>query len=87
MSDKYAPQAERWSEDAYADAAAYLAHRAALIVSLGPVLRHGNSVLDLACGDGGIAEHLTACATAASTRARRWSPRRGAADTRWSWAT
>jgi trans-aconitate methyltransferase len=58
VSDKFASQAERWSEDAYADAAAYLDHRAALIVSLGPVLRPGDSVLDLACGDGGIAEHL-----------------------------
>jgi SAM-dependent methyltransferase len=55
---KYGPQAERWSEEAYADAAAYLAHRAELIVSLGPKLEPGDSVLDLACGDGGLAEHL-----------------------------
>ena len=57
-TDKYAPQAERWSEDAYADAAAYLAHRAELIVSLGPTLSAGDTVLDLACGDGGLSEHL-----------------------------
>ena len=57
-SSKYAPQAERWTEDAYADAAAYLAHRAQLIVALGPRLEPGDSVLDLACGDGGLAEHL-----------------------------
>jgi SAM-dependent methyltransferase len=56
--DKYAPQAERWSEDAYADSDAYLAHRADLIVSLGPVLAHGDTVLDLACGDGGLARFL-----------------------------
>jgi SAM-dependent methyltransferase len=55
---KYGPQAERWSEDAYADAESYLAHRAELIVSLGPPLQPGDRVLDLACGDGGLAEHL-----------------------------
>jgi len=55
---KYAAKAERWTEEAYADAAAYLAHRAELIVSLGPKLESGDSVLDLACGDGGLADHL-----------------------------
>jgi SAM-dependent methyltransferase len=57
-TEKYGPQAERWSDDAYADADAYLAHRAELIVSLGPKLEPGDSVLDLACGDGGLAAHL-----------------------------
>jgi SAM-dependent methyltransferase len=57
-TEKYGPQAERWSEDAYADADAYLAHRAELIVALGPRLEPGDSVLDLACGDGGLAAHL-----------------------------
>jgi SAM-dependent methyltransferase len=57
-TSKYTPQAERWTEDAYADAAAYLAHRAQLIVALGPHLEAGDSVLDLACGDGGLADHL-----------------------------
>jgi SAM-dependent methyltransferase len=56
--DKYAEQAERWSEDAYADSDAYLAHRAELVVSLGPRLERGDTVLDLACGDGGLADHL-----------------------------
>ncbi|HEX6663610.1 MAG TPA: class I SAM-dependent methyltransferase [Gaiellaceae bacterium] len=56
--DKYGPQAARWSEDAYADSAAYLAHRAELVVSLGPRLHEGDIVLDLACGDGGLADHL-----------------------------
>ena len=56
---KFRDQAERWTEDAYADADAYLAHRAKLIVALGPPLRAGDTVLDLACGDGGLAEHLS----------------------------
>jgi SAM-dependent methyltransferase len=56
--DKYAGQAEHWSDDAYADADAYLAHRAELIVSLGPALVAGDTVLDLACGDAGLAAHL-----------------------------
>jgi SAM-dependent methyltransferase len=47
-----------WSERAYADTHAYLAHRAELIVSLGPRLEPGDSVLDLACGDGGLADFL-----------------------------
>jgi SAM-dependent methyltransferase len=57
-TEKYGKQADRWSDDAYADAEAYLAHRAELIVSLGPVLVPGDSVLDLACGDAGLAAHL-----------------------------
>ncbi|MFN2469297.1 MAG: trans-aconitate 2-methyltransferase [Gaiellaceae bacterium] len=59
-AEKYGPQAERWTEDAYADAARYLEHRAELIVSLGPPLEAGDRVLDLACGDGGLAEPLLA---------------------------
>jgi SAM-dependent methyltransferase len=55
---KYDAQAERWSETAYADAAAYLAHRGELVLSLGPSLDRDDTLLDLACGDGGFAEHL-----------------------------
>jgi SAM-dependent methyltransferase len=55
---KYGPQAERWSEEAYADSDAYLAHRADLIVLLGPLLEPGDTVLDLACGDGGLERFL-----------------------------
>jgi SAM-dependent methyltransferase len=55
---KYGSQAERWSDTAYADAATYLAHRAELVLSLGPPLEPGDVVLDLACGDGGLADHL-----------------------------
>ena len=47
-----------WTETAYADPHAYLAHRAELILSLGPKLERGDSLLDLACGDGGLAAHL-----------------------------
>jgi SAM-dependent methyltransferase len=47
-----------WTETAYADPHAYLEHRAELILSLGPPLDRGDTLLDLACGDGGLAEHL-----------------------------
>jgi SAM-dependent methyltransferase len=47
-----------WTERAYADPHAYLAHRAELILSLGPPLHPADTLLDLACGDGGLAEHL-----------------------------
>jgi SAM-dependent methyltransferase len=57
-SGKYAGAAEGWSEEQYADSAAYLRHRADLVVSLGPPLAPGDTVLDLACGDGGLAEFL-----------------------------
>ena len=54
---QYAAGAEGWSEQ-YADAAAYLSHRAELVVSLGPRLEPGDRVLDLACGDGALAAFL-----------------------------
>jgi len=47
-----------WTETAYADPHGYLAHRAELILALGPRLEAGDTLLDLACGDGGLAEHL-----------------------------
>ena len=58
--DQYARQAADWTEHAYADVGAYLDHRAELIVSLGPSLEPGDTVLDLACGDGGLGEALLA---------------------------
>ena len=58
--DQYARQAESWTERAYADAGAYLEHRAELIASLGPRLEPGDEVLDLACGDAGLGEALLA---------------------------
>jgi SAM-dependent methyltransferase len=55
---KYAPKAAGWTEREYADAAAYLAHRAEVIRTLGLRLDPGDAVLDLACGDAGLAAHL-----------------------------
>ena len=60
MTGEYAGQAEDWTECAYADSAAYLAHRAELVAKLGPYLEPGDEVLDLACGDAGLGEHLLA---------------------------
>jgi SAM-dependent methyltransferase len=57
-STKYARAAERWSEEQYADSVAYLRHRAELIVALGPPLEPGDRILDLACGDAGLADFL-----------------------------
>ena len=56
--EKYRGKAEDWSETAYADSRAYLEHRAELVRTLGPELRPGDTVLDLACGDGGLAGFL-----------------------------
>jgi SAM-dependent methyltransferase len=58
--DQYARQARDWTETAYADAAAYLEHRADLVLGLGHTLAAGDEVLDLACGDGGLGESLLA---------------------------
>jgi SAM-dependent methyltransferase len=59
-TSKYDAQAERWSAEAYADPGGYLAHRADLVATLGPRLEPGDTVLDLACGDAGLAEPLLA---------------------------
>ena len=56
--DKYAGKARGWSNREYARADAYLSHRAELIRKLGPALLAGDLVLDLACGDGGLADFL-----------------------------
>jgi SAM-dependent methyltransferase len=58
--DKYAGKARDWSEAEYANTRAYLSHRAELVRTLGPPLAAGDVVLDLACGDGGLADYLTA---------------------------
>jgi SAM-dependent methyltransferase len=57
-ADQYARKAADWSDAEYADARAYLAHRAELIASLGVPLHPGDEVLDLACGDGGLGAFL-----------------------------
>ena len=59
-TDKYDVAAEAWSDEQYADSAAYLGHRADLVIALGPPLQPGDTVLDLACGDAGLAESLLA---------------------------
>jgi SAM-dependent methyltransferase len=56
--DKYADKAGDWSGEQYADVRTYLARRAELVRSLGPRLAPGDIVLDLACGDGGLADFL-----------------------------
>jgi SAM-dependent methyltransferase len=55
LSDKYGSQAEGWSERSYGDAANYLRRRAELIAAGLPT---GATILDLACGDGGLGETL-----------------------------
>jgi hypothetical protein len=56
--EKYERAAAGWSDTAYADSRSYLEHRAELVRTLGPELRAGDTVLDLACGDGGLAAFL-----------------------------
>ena len=56
--------AANWSDEAYADARAYLSHRAELVRTLGPPLVSGDRVLDLACGDGGLGAFLMAAGMA-----------------------
>jgi len=51
-------RAPTWTDREYADPVPYLRHRAELIVSLGPALRPGDRLVDLACGDGGLADFL-----------------------------
>lgn len=60
MSDivpKYDAIAERYSAHDYADAERYYARRAQLVAR---GLEHGASVLDIACGDGGLGRALLA---------------------------
>ena len=59
-AEKYGPQASGWTETAYADGERYLRHRAELVIAVGPRLEAGDVVLDLACGDAGLAEPLLA---------------------------
>jgi SAM-dependent methyltransferase len=47
-----------WTEREYADPVLYLRHRGELVRSLGPPLQPGDRVVDLACGDGGLADFL-----------------------------
>lgn len=56
-ADKYDRTAAGWTVRQYADSATYLRRRAALVA---PGLAPGDLVLDLACGDGGLAAALAA---------------------------
>jgi methyltransferase family protein len=60
VGEKYDAIAERYSEHDYADAERYYARRARLVVRHGPQLRPGETLLDIACGDGGLGKHLLA---------------------------
>ncbi len=55
---KYAGSDGDWTETAYADPGAYLGRRARALLEVGPPLQPGATILDLACGDGGLAEFL-----------------------------
>jgi SAM-dependent methyltransferase len=57
---KYDAIAERYSASDYADAAAYYARRARMVVEHGPRLAAGATLLDVACGDGGLGPPLLA---------------------------
>src|SRR3954464_12157922 len=56
-TEKYDAVAERYSEHDYADAERYYARRAQVAAAQ---LEPGASVLDYACGDGGLGRHLLA---------------------------
>jgi SAM-dependent methyltransferase len=57
---KYDAVAELYSARDYADAERYYARRARTIVGFGPPLAAGDTLLDVACGDGGLGPHLLA---------------------------
>ncbi|HEY3184754.1 MAG TPA: class I SAM-dependent methyltransferase [Gaiellaceae bacterium] len=60
ITDKYDAIAERYSAHDYADAESYYRRRAQVVVELGPTLEPGDTLLDVACGDGGLGPHLVA---------------------------
>lgn len=49
---------ETWTDREYADPVPYLRHRGELVLALGPPLEPGDRLVDLACGDGGLADFL-----------------------------
>jgi SAM-dependent methyltransferase len=55
---KYDALAETYSAADYADAPAYYARRARMVVEHGPRLQRGSTALDIACGDGGLGQPL-----------------------------
>jgi cyclopropane fatty-acyl-phospholipid synthase-like methyltransferase len=59
LLEKFDRIAAGYSEHDYADPVRYAAHRAEVIVALGPRLEPGETLLDLGCGDGIMAGPLT----------------------------
>jgi SAM-dependent methyltransferase len=57
---KYDELAERFTEHEYGDPERYFGHRADVVVSLGPPLGPGDTILDLACADGSAVPPLAA---------------------------
>jgi ubiquinone/menaquinone biosynthesis C-methylase UbiE len=57
---KYDAVAERYSATDYADPDRYYARRARAVVELGTMLVAGDTVLDIACGDGALGPHVLA---------------------------
>ena len=57
---KYDAIAERYSAHDYANAERYCARRAQLVVERSPHLAQSAILLDIACGDGGLGQHLLA---------------------------
>jgi SAM-dependent methyltransferase len=60
ISEKYDRLAPEFSTREYADPARYYQRRADAVVGVGPRLKPGDRLLDIACGDGGQAEPLLA---------------------------
>ena len=60
VTGKYDALAEQYSAHDYADAESYYRRRAQVVVELGPRLEPGSTLLDVACGDGGLGPHLLA---------------------------
>lgn len=60
MSAKYDELAERFTEHEYGDPERYFGRRAEIVVSLGPPLERGDTILDLACADGSAVPPLAA---------------------------
>lgn len=57
---KFDRAAERYSASDYADAERYYERRARVVVEFGPRIHSGQTLLDVACGDGGLGRHLLA---------------------------
>jgi hypothetical protein len=91
-ADQYARKAAGWTDEEYADAEAYLAHRAELVMTLGVPVERDDGFSTSRAGMVGSARFSSTAGsvTGASTRSRRWSTRRDAGSAsgrRWRRAT